>query len=610
MIRSFLNVLLAASGAALFLATVLLMYFENKWSTWVPPSASESEGYYAAFTKGNIGLEFLPLKYAAVLETVSASAFGLNSERPGVWQKFGFLRNPQSSETGQPLCAANVGTTLPFGMTVSNFIQTTDKRSPLAFVGLTCSACHSGVLRNPEGDTSPIIVGMGSPQIDLIAFTDGVRNAILDPELSAGRILDAYTQQCGDEAGGMIEALVERLILQQWLNAARGAVQSTVMAHGLPEAGYDLLDPAAIPAGPGRTRPFRSVIRVALDLPGDKNFAYSKIPAVFEQDPAIRPSAQFDGSINDPVTRSFIAAYASGASPLALADPEVEHNIRAAAAFTETLGITFDVPRYPELFPENSPEIAALEAGFEVYRQHCSSCHGYRAWSVVDGALEIGEWVAEGAYLHQHSFAFPEDGSPVVSTDDARVTFPHADLLALALRTTLPGWDEDLDAQREMLQDAINGATEAGQPAIADLWTRHLQKLNYAAREFRLGHPLYFPARDLNEVHGYINNPVPYAYLRGPYLHNGSVPTLRQLINLDRRPDLFCRGRADYSASALGFLSPPPDAVGRCPKDQRFLFDTKIRGNSNHGHDFPWAFSDPSKDAVALENLLEYLKIL
>ena len=46
---------------------------------------------------------------------------------------------------------------------------------------------------------------------------------------------------------------------------------------------------------------------------------------------------------------------------------------------------------------------------------------------------------------------------------------------------------------------------------------------------------------------GYANSPLDGVWLRAPYLHNGSVPTLRDLLEpSDQRPKTFYRGYDVY----------------------------------------------------------------
>ena len=90
-------------------------------------------------------------------------------------------------------------------------------------------------------------------------------------------------------------------------------------------------------------------------------------------------------------------------------------------------------------------------------------------------------------------------------------------------------------------------------------------------------------------------------WLRAPYLHNGSVPTLRDLLQpAAARPKVFWRGYDLYDPVDVGFVSSGADAerVGT-------RHDTTLRGNGNGGHEFGTNLPDTDKSA-----LLEYLKTL
>lgn len=103
---------------------------------------------------------------------------------------------------------------------------------------------------------------------------------------------------------------------------------------------------------------------------------------------------------------------------------------------------------------------------------------------------------------------------------------------------------------------------------------------------------------------GYIAEPLRGAWLTAPYLHNGSVPTLRDLLEPpDKRPVLFMRGLDTIDAKNGGFVAPPCDPRER-PK-AGFCFDTRIAGNSNRGHVYGTALSAAEKD-----DLLAYLLTL
>jgi mono/diheme cytochrome c family protein len=100
---------------------------------------------------------------------------------------------------------------------------------------------------------------------------------------------------------------------------------------------------------------------------------------------------------------------------------------------------------------------------------------------------------------------------------------------------------------------------------------------------------------------GYLSVPLDGVWLRAPYLHNGSVPNLRELLSPPaERSKIFYRGYDVYDQANVGFLSsgPPAELEG-------FRYDTSIVGNSNQGHVYGSDLSAADKQA-----LIEYLKTL
>ncbi len=98
---------------------------------------------------------------------------------------------------------------------------------------------------------------------------------------------------------------------------------------------------------------------------------------------------------------------------------------------------------------------------------------------------------------------------------------------------------------------------------------------------------------------GYANMPLDGIWLRAPYLHNGSIPTLRDLMKPpDERPKLFYIGYEVYDYDNVGFVSSGAEA-----ERLGFRYDTSDMGNGNQGHTYGTGLSP-----VEIENLLEYLK--
>lgn len=93
-----------------------------------------------------------------------------------------------------------------------------------------------------------------------------------------------------------------------------------------------------------------------------------------------------------------------------------------------------------------------------------------------------------------------------------------------------------------------------------------------------------FGALDLpQEIAGYKPRPLAGVWATPPFLHNGSVPTLYQmLLPPEKRDRRFFVGRREFDARHVGYVT-APDADG---DDDGFWLDTSIKGNHNSGHAF------------------------
>ena len=137
----------------------------------------------------------------------------------------------------------------------------------------------------------------------------------------------------------------------------------------------------------------------------------------------------------------------------------------------------------------------------------------------------------------------------------------------------------------------------------SDRWQSYTQDFAAAQNTLYVGYPWRFS--HFSKTAGYANMPLDGIWARSPYLHNGSVPTLRDLLEpVHKRPDQWLRGSDILDTSKVGYRS---DGYGTAPEDL-FLYNTKIPGNSNSGHEgkvYGTELSTDDKDA-----LVEYMKTL
>jgi hypothetical protein len=186
------------------------------------------------------------------------------------------------------------------------------------------------------------------------------------------------------------------------------------------------------------------------------------------------------------------------------------------------------------------PDPAKVEAGKRIYMVRCAACHGYQN---PDG------YVFEGAHLGK------VDPNSELGVDTARL-----DSYTQQLR----------DYQLTLFKDVDGG--------------------KYQFRHFR-------------KTNGYANLPLDGLWLRAPYLHNGSVPTLSDLLlPPEQRPKAFLRGSDALDPTQGGFLAPACAPGGTGAEDANnakgFCYDTSVRGNGNGGHLYGTDLVASDRDAL------------
>jgi hypothetical protein len=117
---------------------------------------------------------------------------------------------------------------------------------------------------------------------------------------------------------------------------------------------------------------------------------------------------------------------------------------------------------------------------------------------------------------------------------------------------------------------------------------------------------------EIHNAHGYQAPPLDGIWATAPYFHNGSVPTLRDVLDSNSRPRIFTRsyhtGTEDYDPVKVGWKITPlergPD--DRAPaRERRKVYDTTQPGRGNGGHTFGDTLSEDERMAI-----IEYLKTL
>jgi len=110
------------------------------------------------------------------------------------------------------------------------------------------------------------------------------------------------------------------------------------------------------------------------------------------------------------------------------------------------------------------------------------------------------------------------------------------------------------------------------------------------------------PKSSLTPSYGYIAPPLDGIWATAPYLHNGSVPTLEDLLHSSQRPTYWKRNlnNYDFDEQKVGWKY-----IKKANGISRFTYDTTLPGYSNVGHYFGDDLTTEERKAV-----IEYLKTL
>jgi len=198
-------------------------------------------------------------------------------------------------------------------------------------------------------------------------------------------------------------------------------------------------------------------------------------------------------------------------------------------------------PKFEEMFP-NGINHQLASTGEPLYKEYCARCHA------ADGATT---------------------GKVMALNDN--------------------DWSEGVDpgAPRPRFTDGHRAAMWT--PAAAKAYNTYSQRYK---DKFEFSH--------FRSTGGYVSVPLDGLWIRAPYLHNGSVPYLAEVLEVpSKRTPLFYRGFDVYDPVRMGFVSEGPDA------ERGTRYDTSEAGNSNQGHLWGVQLTPEQKRA-----LVEYLKTL
>jgi hypothetical protein len=509
-------------GAALIAASFVAIAATDRPTKFVVIDQNVDQATLERYHYTDQGTRLLPAAWLAAVEKPDGSGKVMN---PDDLRKYGFLVDNIPAGRSNPYG-------WPLGWTVSDPAE----NEGVAIAGFTCAMCHTGQI---EHKGTAVVIEGGQSMIDLFPFVDYVAAAFIATATDAGMrtkfISDAIT--AGYPPDRMEKDFESAVSTLSHLKSTTPGAKITM-----------------VPGGRGRVDAVQGIANrvfgTDLMVPTNQRDMSAPVSYPYLWDIWRLSWLQYNGFMPAlPDSRNIGEVLGTeGQTHIVNADGELNPEplrwqtsvqIKNLIWMEDTLK-TLHAPTWPEdvLGPIDR---AKGETGKALFTSHCSGCHGIKE-------LPNGNWDVTVVPL-DHIGTDPNQ-----ATNWAGYTY---DLTKIGLDKATPaykGIEAAVNAIRKQLY-IDNDIPPAEQEPDATL----LAPCGYKAR------------------------PLIGVWATPPFLHNGSVRTVFELLS-ETRPASFTYGTREYDPVHLGYTE---DAS----LDDSVL-DTMVSGNSNQGH---WWTDDSSR---------------
>ena len=594
-----------------------------------PTPAGTAQGWdtahQAAWYNGDQGSRLLPLKWFQALEPSSAGQAG----PPGHFADPAYLAQFR-------ILPPHGDAKLPIGFAVdsiddSRLVNTSlhwvsgksVKDDKVDWVGLNCAACHTGQMTY-SGQT--VTVDGAPSQFDFQSFVEALDKALVETRDSAApgadgarwnRFATAVLGKTDDTAENRKLLLAALTKLVAW-EAKSEELNHTDLRYGfgrvdavghifnrvLMFGGADQLAPNASDAPVSYPHLWNITKQTQLQWDGIVENAKLNIGATPTDYGAMgRNVGEVLGVFGEVVIKPpsgalDVSGFVSSANVVNLNAMEVE--LTSLKPPTWPAGM-FGTPGHIDVSDANGHKLTpdeVLKGGEAVFNANCASCHT--------------------PHEHYETMVTFAHMAPDNQTDEWMACNAWANTGESGALTGIPanyvGTKDPLTSEepvRALLTTTVKGALIGQKLAFAEAATQNifgvtpLPKVNLphaaintpqAAKAQRLK---YCQANAANPLLAYKARPLEGIWATAPYLHNGSVPTLYDLLQPPaKRPATFAVGTRAFDPKKVGYDT-DPTAAGNS-----FVFNTALDGNSNKGH----VYGVGAMTETQRRELLEYLK--
>lgn len=593
----------------------------------VPPPAPAAQGWTQAqadwWSNINQGSRLIPAPWMQALEQPAPGA----GKFMDVAYLAGFRILPPRA--GAPVGALPVGFAVDTGpdddlvKTRLRWFAGQDGNQP--WVGLTCATCHTAQI-DYQGQSIRVF---GAPNLfDFQSFIEALDQALIQTRDSAApgadgarwdRFAKAVLQGPGDTPANraqLLSALNQLIALEQ----QSASLNDTPLRYGYGrvDAVGHIFNRVLMFGGADQPVPHNAAdapvsyphlwdITKEYQVQWDgiaKNSKLANTP--FDYGAMGRNTGEvlgvFGETVLQPKSSVLSTGYASSVQIVNLNQIETLLTILKPAPWP---GDRFAQPGAIDVTGPNGQKLApdqVVAAGRQLFDGMCSSCHGGKlnAHGGIEQVLTFSQlgptnltdiWMACNAWADKGAGG-ALTGTPVNYINGAPLQ--SIDNVSSLLTTAVIGsmLHKSPDMAHAALQSVFGTALPHPQPR---------PQANMTAAQVKEQRKAQCMAAASDPLMAYKARPLDGIWATAPFLHNGSVPTLYDLLLPPaQRPVTFLMGARQFDPKKVGY------ATDAAAPGNSFTYDTRLAGNSNAGHVYG---VDTLSETQRLE-LLEYLKTL
>ena len=536
------------------------------------------------------GSKLIPYAWGKALERADSEVLFFSD-----LSNVGYLPNPKSPDG------------LPLG-----FVK--DEANAGDHIGMTCAACHTNQVEY-RGTTFQID---GAPtDADLFGFLAELGEAVSATSESA--------------SSPKFLRFSKRVLGKKDSASARAKLYSQLRAYNRYFSDFVASTTPASPWGRSRADAFGAIFNrvtgIDLNIPANNRPPNAPVSYPFLWDTSWHNVVQWDGSAPNQLAVLRLARNVGEVlgvfAQIKLRKPTLLHPFYESTAKRINLLEIEDrlaklrSPKWPSQFPPIDQAKAAQ--GQQLYNQYCLSCHAIATPGVhqdvvmtplsevkTDPAMVTRAKIFDAATgVLEGAKEFVVAGRRLNAREN-RGTITFNAVLGAILSPIPSDWFKGAPVPTQTR--SASTAQRTGEGSEQDLRNDLLSKAHAAVSKAMTKSPVHDDMLSaLDEIEDarksappaefqYKARPLDGIWATAPYLHNGSVPTLMDLMKpAAQRPKVFWVGSREFDPVNVGFVS--TEAPGR------FRFDTSVEGNLNSGHE--WGTNLTQEQWVAI---VEYMK--